>query len=66
VIVNFEPWFFLRPAIESAKISQEVKLEAGRSLQETAGGGDMLARHDNGGLAESLHYLDDPLLMLTL
>ena len=66
VIVDFEPRLFLGSAIESAKVSQEIKFQPWSSFEKATSGDDVFARHDDGGLAEGLHNLDDPFLMFTL
>jgi hypothetical protein len=57
MIVDFEPWFFLDPAIHSAKIGKKIKSRLRCRLQVRAGSDDVFARNYSGNLAQRLDDL---------
>jgi hypothetical protein len=66
MIIDFEPWFFLHPAIRSAKIGKKIKSRFRCRLQIGAGSYDVFARNYRRNLAQRLDDLRNPFGMRRL
>src|ERR1041385_8985563 len=66
VIVDLKPWFFLRAAIGTTKIRQEIKSGFRPRFQKPANGSYVLPGHNERCFSQGFNNFDDPVRMLTL
>src|SRR5215208_4531547 len=60
VIVDLKARLFFRAEVHAADVGEQVELQTGRALEKATGRAYVLARDDEGRLAESLYHFRDP------